>query len=104
MLFFHVVFLFPLDYELMVNPKVFPQVKLGDIVEIAYINDEYRLVPFNFFYLNEFYWFIFGDLSITGRTSISWPLQLSVAEWPLEPQVKVVPQYCWERSATIYTY
>ncbi|XP_048467648.1 GATOR complex protein DEPDC5 [Rhincodon typus] len=29
------------DYELMVNPKVFPQVKLGDIVEIAYINDEY---------------------------------------------------------------
>eukprot|EP00061_Rhincodon_typus_P012663 g38542.t1 len=26
----------------MVNPKVFPQVKLGDIVEIAYINDEYR--------------------------------------------------------------
>ncbi|XP_051887990.1 GATOR complex protein DEPDC5 isoform X3 [Pristis pectinata] len=29
------------DYELMVNPKVFPQVKLGDIVEIAHINDEY---------------------------------------------------------------
>ncbi|XP_069789694.1 GATOR1 complex protein DEPDC5 isoform X4 [Narcine bancroftii] len=29
------------DYELMMNPKVFPQVKLGDIVEIAYINDEY---------------------------------------------------------------
>ncbi|XP_059839235.1 GATOR complex protein DEPDC5 isoform X5 [Hypanus sabinus] len=29
------------DYELMVNPKVFPQVRLGDIVEIAYVNDEY---------------------------------------------------------------
>uniref|UniRef100_A0A4W3HH08 DEP domain containing 5, GATOR1 subcomplex subunit n=1 Tax=Callorhinchus milii TaxID=7868 RepID=A0A4W3HH08_CALMI len=31
----------PLDYELMVNPKVFPQVKLGDIVEIASLIDEY---------------------------------------------------------------
>ncbi|XP_042193229.1 GATOR complex protein DEPDC5 isoform X2 [Callorhinchus milii] len=29
------------DYELMVNPKVFPQVKLGDIVEIASLIDEY---------------------------------------------------------------
>uniref|UniRef100_A0AAR2KEW2 DEP domain-containing protein n=1 Tax=Pygocentrus nattereri TaxID=42514 RepID=A0AAR2KEW2_PYGNA len=27
--------------ELMMNPKVFPQVKLGDIVEIAHPNDEY---------------------------------------------------------------
>uniref|UniRef100_A0A4W3H169 DEP domain containing 5, GATOR1 subcomplex subunit n=1 Tax=Callorhinchus milii TaxID=7868 RepID=A0A4W3H169_CALMI len=30
----------PLDYELMVNPKVFPQVKLGDIVEIAHTTGE----------------------------------------------------------------
>ncbi|XP_056677417.1 GATOR complex protein DEPDC5 isoform X3 [Monodelphis domestica] len=29
------------DDELMVNPKVFPQIKLGDIVEIAHPNDEY---------------------------------------------------------------
>ncbi|XP_052422961.1 GATOR complex protein DEPDC5 isoform X10 [Carassius gibelio] len=29
------------DDELMMNPKVFPQVKLGDIVEIAHPNDEY---------------------------------------------------------------
>lgn len=30
------------DDELMVNPKVFLQIKLGDIVEIAHPNDEYR--------------------------------------------------------------
>ncbi|XP_030623111.1 GATOR complex protein DEPDC5 [Chanos chanos] len=29
------------DDELMMNPKVFPQVSLGDIVEIAHPNDEY---------------------------------------------------------------
>ncbi|KAG2470314.1 DEPD5 protein, partial [Polypterus senegalus] len=29
------------DDELMVNPKVFPQIILGDIVEIAHPNDEY---------------------------------------------------------------
>ncbi|XP_035246744.1 GATOR complex protein DEPDC5 isoform X5 [Anguilla anguilla] len=29
------------DDELMVNPKVFPQVSIGDIVEIAHPNDEY---------------------------------------------------------------
>ncbi|XP_062814922.1 GATOR1 complex protein DEPDC5-like isoform X1 [Anolis carolinensis] len=29
------------DDELMVNPKVFPHIKLGDIVEIAHPNDEY---------------------------------------------------------------
>ncbi|XP_020852099.1 GATOR1 complex protein DEPDC5 isoform X2 [Phascolarctos cinereus] len=29
------------DDELVVNPKVFPQIKLGDIVEIAHPNDEY---------------------------------------------------------------
>ncbi|XP_060764412.1 GATOR1 complex protein DEPDC5 isoform X6 [Neoarius graeffei] len=29
------------DDELMMNPKVFPQVKLGDFVEIAHPNDEY---------------------------------------------------------------
>ncbi|KTF80557.1 hypothetical protein cypCar_00042237, partial [Cyprinus carpio] len=29
------------DDELMMNPKVFPLVKLGDIVEIAHPNDEY---------------------------------------------------------------
>ncbi|XP_069037996.1 GATOR1 complex protein DEPDC5 isoform X3 [Lepisosteus oculatus] len=29
------------DDELMVNPKVFPQVTIGDIVEIAHPNDEY---------------------------------------------------------------
>ncbi|XP_057176797.1 GATOR complex protein DEPDC5 isoform X5 [Triplophysa rosa] len=29
------------DDELMMNPKVFPHVKLGDIVEIAHPNDEY---------------------------------------------------------------
>uniref|UniRef100_A0A2K6CIW1 GATOR1 complex protein DEPDC5 n=1 Tax=Macaca nemestrina TaxID=9545 RepID=A0A2K6CIW1_MACNE len=31
------------DDELVVNPKVFPHIKLGDIVEIAHPNDEYRL-------------------------------------------------------------
>lgn len=30
------------DDELVVNPKVFPHIKLGDIVEIAHPNDEYR--------------------------------------------------------------
>lgn len=35
-------FFFSADDELMMNPKVFPQVKLGDIVEIAHPNDEYR--------------------------------------------------------------
>lgn len=30
------------DDEVMMNPKVFPHVKLGDIVEIAHPNDEYR--------------------------------------------------------------
>ncbi|XP_076876476.1 GATOR1 complex protein DEPDC5 isoform X2 [Brachyhypopomus gauderio] len=29
------------DDELMMNPKVFPQVKLGDIIEIAHPNNEY---------------------------------------------------------------
>nr|BAC31473.1 unnamed protein product [Mus musculus] len=29
------------DDELVVNPKVFPHIKLGDIVEIAHPNDEY---------------------------------------------------------------
>ncbi|MGH0180923.1 UNVERIFIED_CONTAM: hypothetical protein FKN15_005545 [Acipenser sinensis] len=33
------------DDELMMNPKVFPQVKLGDIVEIAHPNDEYSAPP-----------------------------------------------------------
>lgn len=33
---------FSTDDELMMNPKVFPLVKLGDIVEIAHPNDEYR--------------------------------------------------------------
>ncbi|KAK4813277.1 hypothetical protein QYF61_019080 [Mycteria americana] len=32
-----------LDDELVVNPKVFLQIKLGDVVEIAHPNDEYRL-------------------------------------------------------------
>lgn len=32
------------DDELVMNPKVFPHIKLGDIVEIAHPNDEYRLV------------------------------------------------------------
>lgn len=30
------------DDELVVNPKVFLQIKLGDVVEIAHPNDEYR--------------------------------------------------------------
>lgn len=30
------------DDELVMNPKVFPHIKLGDIVEIAHPNDEYR--------------------------------------------------------------
>jgi len=30
------------DDELVVNPKVFLQIKLGDVVEIAQPNDEYR--------------------------------------------------------------
>uniref|UniRef100_A0A670ZYE2 GATOR1 complex protein DEPDC5 n=1 Tax=Pseudonaja textilis TaxID=8673 RepID=A0A670ZYE2_PSETE len=34
-----------LNDELMVNPKVFLQIKLGDIVEIAHPNDEYRPPP-----------------------------------------------------------
>ncbi|KAB0353168.1 hypothetical protein FD755_024117, partial [Muntiacus reevesi] len=29
------------DDELVVNPKAFPHIKLGDIVEIAHPNDEY---------------------------------------------------------------
>jgi len=33
---------FSSDDEVMMNPKVFPNVKLGDIVEIAHPNDEYR--------------------------------------------------------------
>lgn len=42
---FTVVFLVRLcfaDDELVVNPKVFLQIKLGDVVEIAHPNDEYR--------------------------------------------------------------
>uniref|UniRef100_A0A3B3QHQ1 DEP domain containing 5, GATOR1 subcomplex subunit n=1 Tax=Paramormyrops kingsleyae TaxID=1676925 RepID=A0A3B3QHQ1_9TELE len=31
------------DDELMVNPRVFPQVSIGDIVEIAHPNDEYSV-------------------------------------------------------------
>uniref|UniRef100_A0A8C0JQQ0 DEP domain containing 5, GATOR1 subcomplex subunit n=1 Tax=Canis lupus dingo TaxID=286419 RepID=A0A8C0JQQ0_CANLU len=31
------------DDELVMNPKVFPHIKLGDIVEIAHPNDEYRI-------------------------------------------------------------
>uniref|UniRef100_A0A8C5P8P4 DEP domain containing 5, GATOR1 subcomplex subunit n=1 Tax=Leptobrachium leishanense TaxID=445787 RepID=A0A8C5P8P4_9ANUR len=30
--------------ELVINPKVFPCVKLGDIVEIAHPNDEYSII------------------------------------------------------------
>lgn len=33
---------FSLDDELVVNPKVFPQVNLRDIIEIAHPTDEYR--------------------------------------------------------------
>lgn len=32
------------DDELVVNSKVFPQVSLGDIIEIAHPTDEYRCV------------------------------------------------------------
>ncbi|CAO2640326.1 GATOR complex protein DEPDC5, partial [Lemmus lemmus] len=32
------------DDELVVNPKVFPHIKLGDIVEIAHPNDEYSIL------------------------------------------------------------
>lgn len=42
---FTAAFLIPLcllDDELVVNPKVFLQIKLGDVVEIAHPNDEYR--------------------------------------------------------------
>lgn len=31
------------DDELVVNPKVFPQVSVGDIIEVAHPTDEYRL-------------------------------------------------------------
>lgn len=31
-----------IDDELVVNPKVFPQVTLGNIIEIAHPTDEYR--------------------------------------------------------------
>ena len=34
------------DDELVVNPKVFLQIKLGDVVEIAHPNDEYRCILF----------------------------------------------------------
>lgn len=34
------------DDELVVNPKVFLQIKLGDVVEIAHPNDEYRWILF----------------------------------------------------------
>jgi len=30
-----------IDDELVVNPKIFPQVSLGDIIEIAHPTDEY---------------------------------------------------------------
>lgn len=30
------------DDELVVNPKIFPQVNLGDVIEIAHPSDEYR--------------------------------------------------------------
>lgn len=41
-LFTALIHLCLVDDELVVNPKVFLQIKLGDVVEIAHPNDEYR--------------------------------------------------------------
>lgn len=45
-LFTALIHLCLVDDELVVNPKVFLQIKLGDVVEIAHPNDEYRQVLF----------------------------------------------------------
>lgn len=39
---FEIKCLFCLDDEVVVNPKVFPQICLGDIIEIAHPTDEFR--------------------------------------------------------------
>lgn len=41
-IFFNTVLFYITDDELVINPKVFAHIKLGDIVEIAHPNDEYR--------------------------------------------------------------